>query len=455
MARGNNGFEIKILSDTEGFERGIRDGVIDPLDDADAALEQLGDAADAAGREAGRGLEKAGDSVDDLRKELDKAGRQAKDTGDDIEQLGDDARTAGRDSERGIDRLEDALKDAQRQSEKTERAVKDIGDAGRDAGRDAERGMKRAEDGVEDFKQEASSTAREAAASFDGSADSIGDAFQEVAANAFAGFGPAGEAAGLAAAVGIGLAAAGFQDVQEAQEESEARAAEWADAFIESGQRVLTSAQSTAAALAILTDPERYKEATQNAKDWGVSTETAIAAMTGETWALDEASGALQKRLDDARGNAEGFEGVIHATGSTLNGTSTALLGAEKRLQLIKDEFSDAGRRADEYSRYLLALAEHTEGATTKVDEFGDSIVTLPDGKEIYIDAETGQATDNVDAIQNKIYGVKGKSVSVNVNGHVNMSAADRGMNRWISQNNGRTVKIYGRYVSPPGSDIP
>jgi hypothetical protein len=85
--------------------------------------------------------------------------------------------------------------------------------------RGVERGTRRAEDSLGEFKDEANSTAKEAAASFDGSADSIADAFQEVAANAFVGFGPAGAAAGLAVALGLGTAIAKTQELAEENNE--------------------------------------------------------------------------------------------------------------------------------------------------------------------------------------------------------------------------------------------
>ncbi|MGB3375929.1 MAG: hypothetical protein WBA87_12435, partial [Microbacterium sp.] len=67
MARGH---EIKIAADTRDFERGIRDGIIDPLDDSERAMALLGDAAEDAGRDGARGLDKMGDSADDLKKDL-------------------------------------------------------------------------------------------------------------------------------------------------------------------------------------------------------------------------------------------------------------------------------------------------------------------------------------------------------------------------------------------------
>ncbi|MGV2482255.1 UNVERIFIED_CONTAM: hypothetical protein IGO34_36260, partial [Salmonella enterica subsp. enterica serovar Weltevreden] len=51
MARAH---EISIAADAKDFDRGIRDGVVKPLEKAEQALEDLADAADDAGRDASR-----------------------------------------------------------------------------------------------------------------------------------------------------------------------------------------------------------------------------------------------------------------------------------------------------------------------------------------------------------------------------------------------------------------
>ena len=148
----------------------------------------------------------------DLEKELD----DVADSLDDLARNGDDA----------TEKLERSFKDLARETRK----------AGDDMGDGIKKGTDKASDGVNEFRDEANSTAREAAASFDGSAASIVDAFQEVAANAFAGFGPAGAIAGLALAAGIGIGVKGFEDNEAAAERLRERVGELTDQFIESGK---------------------------------------------------------------------------------------------------------------------------------------------------------------------------------------------------------------------------
>ena len=145
-----------------------------------------------------------------------------------------------------VDSLEDVSKEGDQAAEKLADSFKDnmkeVSRAAREAGdgigSDLNRGTKRAKEGLGELKDEANSTAKESAASFDGSAESIVDSFQEIAANAFAGFGPAGAIAGLAAAAGIGVASAAILDAEEKAKAAKDRVGELGLAIIESGADV-------------------------------------------------------------------------------------------------------------------------------------------------------------------------------------------------------------------------
>lgn len=146
-----------------------------------------------------------------------------------------------------LEKIDDALGDVAKAGdqdlEKLEKSLKEIDKAALKTGDELDRNLgkktksatKEAEGGLQDFKEEANQTARESAASFDGSAESIVDSFQEVAANAFQGFGPAGAVAGLAIAAGIGLGVKAFEDGKASAEELKSRIGDLASALIESG----------------------------------------------------------------------------------------------------------------------------------------------------------------------------------------------------------------------------
>jgi hypothetical protein len=323
----------------------------------------------------------------------------AKDAEKALENLEDAVGDAGKGGAKDLDKIEDELKDVQKASKKT----------GDDVGRNMDDGFKKAGDGASTFKDEADGTAREVAASFDGSAESIAGGFQELAANALAGFGPGGAVLGLAAAAGIGIGTALFQDAQEASEELKESAGEWAQAYIDEGSTVLSSMTLVARGLDIIQN--HYDDVVKNSELWGVSREKAAAAMAGSKSDIDDITKSIGTQWD-------AVQKQIDADGKLTSGTSAQkfeLLEAAKALGGVTKAMEMGADQASVYSRLLIDQARNTEGATETVDEFGDTIIALPDGHQVYIDAETGQATDNVDAITAKIYSVPSTTVKVNV----------------------------------------
>ena len=233
------GIQIGIASETKAFKQGIESGLIEPLEDAVEALDDLG-------------------------------------------------------KSKGPDKLEDGLEDAQKASKELEREVKDTADTIEKEFKKSYAQMKQsaadgtdgAKESLNDFKREANSTAKESAASFDGSAESIVDAFQETAANAFEGFGPAGALAGIAAAAGIGLVSAAFTQAGEDAEKLEEKVETAFDQMIESQSKYIAQEFTNEAIKEIINDTDRMNEATETANTLGLDRATIIRAMAGDQAAL-------------------------------------------------------------------------------------------------------------------------------------------------------------------------
>ncbi|RLP70968.1 hypothetical protein D9V30_00610 [Mycetocola reblochoni] len=235
MAKGIN---ISVASDTRDFIKGIRNGVIEPLDDASDTLRDLADTGDDAGRDLSQAWEKSGDSAASIEASARRAGRTVESSMDDAADAVDDL---GREGDRAADRLEDAMKDAQGDTDKLDAAYKDLGDtiratskkAGSELGSDVKRGTTEGSEALGEFKDESRSIAQETATSFDGTAESITDVFRDLAATAFAGFGPAGLVAGVAVAAGIGLGVKAGEDLAEQINEARERAGELASELLD------------------------------------------------------------------------------------------------------------------------------------------------------------------------------------------------------------------------------
>ncbi|WP_157553777.1 hypothetical protein [Microbacterium hominis] len=364
--------EIGIAADTRGFDEGVRSGIIKPLEKAEDAF-----------------------------KDMERA-----------------ATDAGRDGSRSVGTLEDALRDAQRQSERLEDSLNDVGDGGR-------RGMEHIRGGAQELQQEIGSNLGEAVSSFRGDMSDLGqvgqDTFGGLAATV-AGLGPGGLIGALAlaaGAAGLGLVTAGLQDAEERQERLAESAAEWAKAYQEAGTTILNASQIVARGQDIFGDPEKYKEAETNAKNWGVELSTAVAAMAGSDSAISAVNDALDaqtKALEDNAAGADNYAQNIEQATTGQSEANNALMDGRRAFDELTGSMKVGRETAGYISQMMADIYRSTEGATEKVDEFGDTIITLPDGKQLYIDVETGQATEDADAIERRIYAIpSSKSVRVDV----------------------------------------
>jgi hypothetical protein len=394
------GIEIGIASETRAFKQGIDAGIIAPLDDAQKALEELATT---------KGPEKLEQSLHDAQDATEKLGRETK----------------------------DAAREIERRFRETYRGVKEAADTG----------IGGARQNVQEFKQEALQNFSEVTSSFDGSMNSIQDLAQGTLGGLASGIaGPIGLAAGAGAAA-IGLIAGAVQGLGTKTEADQQKVAEWAQSYIEAGSKILTSAQGTARALEIIQDPEQFKNAQESAKDWGVTTATAIAALAGQQWAIDAVSGSLadmNTQLDAFGKSNVAPTDETYAKFSDLADQYDRGAGKLKNLTSAMDE---GAKRADVYSQYLTELAQNTAGATSKVDKFGDAIYSLPDGTKVYIDAETGQATSDLDAIEKQIYKVGG-TTSIDID----TTAAQRKLDALLDQP--RTVKVGVKFKDQIGREF-
>lgn len=219
------------------------------------------------------------------------------DVDDALEKVSKQLDDVGRDGTRDVDKLEKSISDLNHETlqskDKLDRAF----------GRDFKNKIGDAKDGMTDFKQEANQTARETAASFDGSTESIKDMFQELSANAFAGFGAAGAAAGFAAAVGIGVVGSVLTKIEEDAKASQSRIGELASEMIDAGGLGSISLGYAADELKkILTGAGEGSKALDNvkksAKTAGVAVGTMAEAYAGNEEALDMVLKKTDEHID-------------------------------------------------------------------------------------------------------------------------------------------------------------
>lgn len=207
-------------------------------------------------------MKKAGTSVDDVSDSLD-----------DIVKGGDNAG----------EKLERSFKDLAREAKKADDAVENVGKSGQRAGKSVDSGIDRAKRSMDDFKDEADSTAKEAAASFDGSAESVGDAFQELAAN----LGPAGVVGAVVIGSIIALATSAVENWEEKVQGIKDATSEMWQAAAEEGRSFIDSTSITAEAYRLLWD-KAYEDQFAAAERAGISrSDLALALAEGEGDAYD------------------------------------------------------------------------------------------------------------------------------------------------------------------------
>ena len=273
-----------------------------------------------------------------------------------------------------------------------DKKLDDLSKSGGDIGDGMDRGLRKAKAGLDDFKQEANSTARESAASFDGSADSIADAFQEVAANSFAGFGPLGAAAGLAAAAGLGVVTA---EITKQAEEAEFLRERLANAYIEAaqeGRNYISAAQAVSEAQDLMFNPERageWKQIQEDAKRLSLDIGVLIDANAGKT----EAQATVHERINALIAQ----EKAAHTeTDSIVGNMATNVLGLQNRWMEVSAATEEQKKRAAELSAY-------SEGANARERE---QIQRTRDASQARYEAMAGQAAAAASSAASSIDGI-------------------------------------------------
>jgi broad specificity phosphatase PhoE len=213
-----------------------------------------------------------------------------------------------------VDEMEDVAREGDSTERDLEKNFRDIANdaqkTGKSVGRDMDDGFDKAKRGAEGFKDEAVGTAKEAAASFDGSAESIGSAFQEVAANALEGFGPLGAAAGVAIAAGLGTGMAALEKFNEALDSSRDAAFQFA-VDLEGRADIAAQIESWTS------DMERFKQAQDIAYATGrdvVDVVTDLATGGGNLDGLKKAFEDMSYDTDLTLGRVTELNGVLQGT---------------------------------------------------------------------------------------------------------------------------------------------
>lgn len=365
-------------------------------------------------KDLGQALGDVADALDDVAKEAAGAGSKVE---RELDGMGDSAKGAAREIDSAGEKVERTFRDMVTDAKKAERAVEDVGDNGG-------KGLGKIKDGAQEIQQEFGQNMAESVSSFRNDLSDLGQVGQDTLgglAGTVAGMGPAGLAGAFAlaaGAVGLGALTAAQEEAKEKQEALNEAAAKFAEGYLNGINGAIDSAQVFAEINSIATDPERYKKAGENAKNWGIDVSTAMRAMAGDSTAIDLVEVALARQKVAMDENAKGADNMAQNIEAATTGQSSAnstYLAGKAALDELNNGMSMGAQQAANTERAMYDLATQTGKATGETDDLGNKILQLPDGKKVVVNAETKTARDDVDAFENRVQGIQGKTVPVRV----------------------------------------
>lgn len=282
--------------------------------------------------------------VSSVIKSTEDVGQAIDQVADRLDQLGSETATTSDQAAESLSRnFKEAFDQVQAESQTT----------GRKLGDDVRAGARKAEEGIDNFKDEGKQSIRETAASFSDVTDAL-DLVQEVAANAFVGFGPAGLAAGAAVAVGIGLIKTGLDAAKERADKLLEQTHTVASALRETGG----AAEYLADSMADVIDEKQWFEYWQAAPIDRLTAYGEAVRLAGVSWA---------DLRSVAAGSSDALARVNAALDVAIN--STKDFDELGRLQNTKNALNDQASAAENAAAWNKAYEESGVGAADRVAE--------------------------------------------------------------------------------------
>lgn len=301
------GVDVNIGADTRDFASAVKSGMVEPVQDAQGALDKYVDAAGDGGEQLTRTFKTQQQQTTELRSD--------------------------------IDRLNDTISNGTRRSTQT-------------AGAANQRFSRESSEGFDEIRDSAKSNAIEVGASFTGGFDQAAGGLQGFLAEFLAGFGPAGVVAGIAAAAGIGLITAQVDEGTEAAETQKAAIQALGQEYIEAGKSGSKSFDSVSQAIsdmATSTDGKdviiTLQKAWEASKDAGADYQSVVEAIANQSPA--QIARAQQAVAQLAQKNVELSQKGVQAGNGQYAGSIKAVEGARKldaALESAKTQAEQAAR---------------------------------------------------------------------------------------------------------------
>ena len=253
------------------------------------------------------------------------------------------------------DSLDDVANDAEGAGQKMERSFSDVAketkkearDTAKEVGGSYDKMARDSGDATNQMKEDSFSNAKEVAASFDGSAESIVDGFQGAAAEMFSGFGPAGAAAGLAAAAGLGLITAELQKSKERAAENAEAAWAMAKEMVDAGVYMWTEAQKINLFEELVGDETERKKVAGDLDAIGITWTDFIAGQVG-----------LGDKRQEVEGKILGYYQEQESAMKGIDQTDEARIRSAAVLETSQSRLLDRYKDTETMQQQAVATAE-------------------------------------------------------------------------------------------------
>jgi hypothetical protein len=160
-------------------------------------------------------------------------------------------------------------------------------------------------------------------------------------------------------------------------------------------------------------------------------------------------SGWRQVDVIKAMATGDGLPALYKAFEDGANSTTIAskrALELEQSLQGAQSGFAAAASAADLNARALYDLTTAAGTATGEVDDLGNAVYQLPDGKQVVVNADTQKAYSDIDAFEKKQVSDKSMTVKANVDDSSVRSFLDRALTKTITVKTNTVGPVAGAY---------
>lgn len=143
----------------------------------------------------------------------------------------------------------------------------------------------------------------------------------------------------------------------------------------------------------IVNDTDKWAQANLISQQTGLDLGTVLSGMAGNAEDAATASQAFADVWDKIPGSVD--TQVMYDAKASLDGVTSALDGAPAKIDAVSSAME---RQASQLYDAALASGE----ATGRIDELGNAIYRMPDGKEVVVNAQTKKAYEDLDAVEKK-----------------------------------------------------